>query len=86
MLVFPETTIKESNKIWYRICRRIEQINNNDNNNYNLSLSYGFYEYSREIHKEIYVNDLIKKADIEMYKKKTKKRRNFKDKCINNRK
>ena len=81
LVVFPETTMKEVNKAWYRICRRVEEINKN-NDKYNLSLSYGFYEYSKEIQKEMSISDLIKKADAEMYKNKMKKRRNFEDKCI----
>ena len=72
LVVFPETTMKEVNKVWYKICRRVEE-SNKSSNNYNLSLSYGFYEYSKEIQKEMSINDLIKKADDEMYKKKMKK-------------
>lgn len=37
-----------------------------------------------DINKEILIKILREKDDIEMYKKKIKKRRNFKDKCINN--
>lgn len=85
LIVISETTMKEVNKVWYRICRKIEEVNINSNN-YNLSLSYGFYEYSREMQKEITIKDLIKKADVEMYKKKMKKRRNLVDVCINYRK
>lgn len=73
LLVFPETTMKEANKVWYRICRRVEEINKN-NDKYNLSLSHGFYEYGKEIQKEMSISDLIQKADIEMYKKKLKKK------------
>lgn len=72
LVVFPETTMKEVNKVWYKICRRVEE-SNKSSHNYNLSLSYGFYEYSKEIQKEMSINDLIKKADDEMYKKKMKK-------------
>ncbi len=85
LVVFPETTMKEVNKVWYRICSKVDNINRN-NNSYNLSLSYGFYEYNKEIEKEMSINDLIQKADSEMYKKKLKKRRNFKDMCIINKK
>ena len=71
LVVFPQITMKEVNKAWYRVCRMIEEVNIN-NDNYNLSLSYGFYEYSKEIQKEMSINDLIKKADAEMYKRKLK--------------
>ena len=73
LVVFPETTMKEVNKTWYKICRNVEEANEGIDN-YNLSLSYGFYEYSKEIQKELSINDLIKKADEEMYKKKMKKK------------
>lgn len=72
LIVFPGTTRKEVNKIWYRICRTIEEINKN-NDSYNLSLSYGFYEYS----KEMSISDLIQNADVEMYKKKLKNKKYF---------
>lgn len=76
LVVFPETTMKEVNKAWFRICSSIEETNRNINN-YNLSLSYGFYEYNKEMQKEISINDLIKNADAEMYKKKLKKKKEF---------
>ncbi|OFI07090.1 putative diguanylate cyclase AdrA [Clostridium acetireducens DSM 10703] len=76
LVVFPGTTMKEADKVWYRISRKIKAINNN-NNKYNLSLSHGFYEYSKEIQREMSINELIQKADKEMYKKKMKKRRNL---------
>jgi diguanylate cyclase (GGDEF)-like protein len=76
LVVFPKTTIKEANGAWHRICKRIEQTNKNSHN-YNLSLSHGFYEYNNELHKEMSINDLIKKADAEMYKKKFKDRKLF---------
>jgi diguanylate cyclase (GGDEF)-like protein len=75
LVVFPATTMKEVNKAWYRVCRMVEEVNLN-NNNYNLSLSYGFYEYSKEIQKEMSINDLIQKADAEMYKKKFEFKKN----------
>nr|WP_281063538.1 GGDEF domain-containing protein [Clostridium algifaecis] len=83
LVVFPGTTMKEVNKIWYRICVKIEEINKNSDK-YSLSLSYGFYEYKKEGKSEMTVSDLIKKADFEMYKKKLNKKEGFDDKCINN--
>jgi diguanylate cyclase (GGDEF)-like protein len=76
LVVFPKTTMKEANIAWYRICRRIEQTNKYSDN-YKISLSHGFYEYNKEIHKEMSINDLIKKADAEMYKKKFKEKKLF---------
>ncbi len=71
LIVFPNITMKEVNNVWYKICRDVET-NNKNNDKYNLSLSYGFYEYNREIKKEMSINDLIRKADAEMYKNKIK--------------
>lgn len=73
LLVFPKTTMKEVNSIWYKICGEVEALNN-INNKYNLSLSYGFYEYSWEMKNKMSIDDIIKKADSEMYKNKNKKR------------
>lgn len=72
LVVFPKTTMKEVNSIWYEICKSVEKINKS-NDSYSLSLSYGFYEYNQEIKKEMSINDLIRKADAEMYKNKIKK-------------
>lgn len=83
LVVFPETTLQEANKVSYRICRRVEEINKNIDN-YNLNLSCGFYEHSKEIQKEMVINDLIQKADAEMYKVKLKKKANFDNICIDN--
>lgn len=71
LVVFPETTMKEVNKAWYKICRRVE-VSNTRSDNYNLSLSYGFYEYSQDMKNTMSINELIGKADAEMYKNKTK--------------
>ncbi|MDK2829650.1 MAG: hypothetical protein PWP67_2470 [Clostridium butyricum] len=72
LIVFPRTTMKEVNGIWYEICKSVEKFNKS-NDSYNLSLSYGFYEYSQEIKKEMSINELIRNADMEMYKNKIKK-------------
>lgn len=71
LVVFPETTMKEANKVWYRICKKVDEVNQGIGN-YKLSLSYGFYEYGKD--RDISVNDLVKKADMDMYKEKMKKR------------
>lgn len=74
LVVFPETTMKEANKVWGRILKLVEEINKN-NEKYNLSLSSGFYEYTKETEKKLTINELIKKADVEMYKVKRERRR-----------
>lgn len=85
LIVFPETTMREVNKVWYRIYKGIKETNEN-NGNYNFSLSCGFCEYGEKVQNEMSVTDLIEKADAEMYKKKLKKSRNFKEICIINKK
>lgn len=77
LIVFPETTMEEANKAWCRICKRVEEINKSTHK-YSLSLSYGFCEHS--IENKISIEELIKKADLEMYKKK-EKNTNIKLKC-----
>lgn len=75
LIVFPKTVMKEVNKIWYEVCKKVDKINeSNDNYNHNLSFSYGFYECSQEMINKLSINDLIRKADEEMYKNKIKKR------------
>lgn len=80
LVVFPETTIKEANKVWYRFLKMVDEVNES-NEKYNLSLSYGFYEYVNEKENKLTVNDLIRKADIEMYNIKNVKKEDFYAKC-----
>ncbi|WP_244835010.1 GGDEF domain-containing protein [Clostridium sp. BJN0001] len=72
LAVFPETIMKEVDKIWMKVLSLLEKINKN-NQKYKLSFSYGFYEYNKETEENLTVKDLIKKADRKMYKTKRKK-------------
>lgn len=72
LIVFPRTSINNVNKICDRISKSIEKINKN-NQDYNLNLSYGFYEYNPKSDSKMLISDLIKSADMEMYKKKKKR-------------
>lgn len=76
LVVFPQMTIKEVNNVLERVLVLLDEINN-ANEKYNLSISYGFYQYERETKKELTINELIKRADAEMYKMKREKRRNY---------
>lgn len=76
LVVFPQMTIKEVNNVLERVLVLLDEINN-ANEKYNLSISYGFYQYERETRKELTINELIKRADAEMYKMKREKRRNY---------
>lgn len=74
LIVFPGTTMKEVNKAWGRVLRSLDEINKN-NEKYNLSISYGFYEYIKKMEEKLSTSEIIKNADIEMYKMKREKRR-----------
>lgn len=74
LIVFPETTMQEVNKAWGRVLRSLDEINKN-NEKYNLSISYGFYEYIKKMEEKLSTSEIIKNADIEMYKMKREKRR-----------
>jgi len=76
LVVFPKTTMKEVNTVWERIIKLVEESNKN-NEKYNLSLSYGFYEYSKETEEKLTSKDLIRMADREMYRIKRGKKRNY---------
>ena len=69
LIVFPRTSIKDISAICNRIDKILEEINKNGCE-YNLNLSYGFYEYNPKVDNKMTLNDLIKNADMEMYKKK----------------
>ncbi|ABK60669.1 GGDEF domain-containing protein [Clostridium novyi] len=72
LIVFPRTSIKDVGKICNRIDEILEEINKNSCD-YNLNLSYGFYEYNSKVDNKMTLSDLIKSADMEMYKKKREK-------------
>ncbi|WZL72387.1 GGDEF domain-containing protein [Clostridiaceae bacterium 35-E11] len=68
IIIFPNTTRKQAVKVWNRICEKISEINKYGLYQYDISLSCGFSEY--DSNSEISVEDLVKNADREMYKKK----------------
>lgn len=74
LIVFPGTTMKEVNKAWRRVLISLDEINKS-NEKYNLSISYGFYEYIKKMEEKLSTSEIIKKADIQMYKMKREKRR-----------
>lgn len=76
LVIFPKATMKEVRIVWERVIKLIEEINKN-NKKYNLSLSYGFYEYSKKTEKKLTSNEIIKMADKEMYKIKRRKKKNY---------
>jgi diguanylate cyclase (GGDEF)-like protein len=65
LIIFPNTTNKEVNKIMNRVCKKVYEINI-----YNINLSYGVSEYLPKCGIEI--GDLIDEADKKMYNEKEK--------------
>lgn len=66
LVVFTETSLKNSKNILNRIETKIKQLNRIKNNKYNIAFSYGF----AQLNKKVGMKNLIKRADREMYKKK----------------
>jgi diguanylate cyclase (GGDEF)-like protein len=73
LIVFPNTTMEEVQKIWYRINTELKKIDKNSKN-YKFSLSCGFCECRKGMQNGMSVEDLIKNADFEMYKEKLQKK------------
>nr|WP_279286879.1 GGDEF domain-containing protein [Clostridium sp. cel8] len=78
LVVFPDTKVEEVHKIWNRIYVKLDEINKN-NNRYNFSLSYGLCEYKKHIQGDMTINELIKIADNDMYKRKLQKKKELYD-------
>jgi diguanylate cyclase (GGDEF)-like protein len=78
LVVFPDTKVEEVYKIWNRIYVKLDEINKN-NNRYNFSLSYGLCEYKKHIQGDMTINELIKIADNDMYKRKLQKKKELYD-------
>lgn len=74
LIVFPETTMQEVIKVWGRILKLVEKVNH-DYEEYSVSFSYGFYEHIKKLEENSCIDEIIKSADIEMYKMKREKRR-----------
>ncbi|MCI1996728.1 GGDEF domain-containing protein [Clostridium luticellarii] len=74
LVIFPGAAMEEVHKIWHRIEEKLKEYNEN-NENYNFSLSCGFCECRKGMQCGMSVEDLIKNADFEMYKKKLQKKK-----------
>lgn len=74
LIVFPETTMQEANKVLGRILKLVEKFNQNYKK-YSVGFSYGFYDYIKNIEENNCIDKIIKCADVEMYKMKREKRR-----------
>lgn len=72
ILVFLGTTIKKVRYPWDRVVAAISRLNGKSK--YNIGISYGFAEYNSDLSEKITIDDLIHKADEEMYKCKNAKK------------
>ncbi|ARE89062.1 GGDEF domain-containing protein [Clostridium formicaceticum] len=75
VVVFPNTEQFQAKKIWVRICNKIEKFNTQRNLMYSISLSAGFYEYC--YNKKLTLKEFIQLADLDMYREKCQKQKEF---------
>lgn len=73
LIVFPNTEKDAVDKIWNRILKLIQEVNDS-NEQYNMSISYGFYESNKLSENESIRDVFIKRADEKMYKMKRRKK------------
>ncbi|MCB2286786.1 GGDEF domain-containing protein [Clostridium algidicarnis] len=68
VIVFCDAEIDDANILWERIYDEINKLNKETHYKYNISLSYGFSEYSRK--KTLSIKELLHNADKNMYSNK----------------
>ncbi|MBU3194808.1 GGDEF domain-containing protein [Clostridium algidicarnis] len=68
VIVFCNTKIDNANRLWRGIDEQINKLNKETYYNYNISLSYGFSEYSSE--SPLSIKELLHNADKSMYSNK----------------
>ncbi|QAT40790.1 GGDEF domain-containing protein [Clostridium sp. JN-9] len=71
IIIFPHTSLKQAKKIEKRIWDNIEEVNNSNKFKFKLQISSGFCEFSSSDANSI--EELIKKADSNMYKQKNER-------------
>lgn len=70
LIIFPDCNIDQVNIIWQRVDKEIEKYNSSVVDHQIIKLSYGFAEYNPE--NNISVEEIIVRADMEMYKEKSR--------------
>ncbi len=68
LVIFPQCAVDQASAIWRRMAKKVAAFNNKKRTPYNISLSYGFAEYSSGRSRTI--EQLLAIADHEMYKQK----------------
>lgn len=75
LVTFASCDQKKAEKIWERISKSFVNFNYESGLRYDITVSYGFAEYCGD--QSISVNELIEKADQEMYEYKTNFKKGF---------
>lgn len=72
VIIFPDKSIPSVEIIWNRINLELDALNNKNIKPYKFSASHGLFEYNGEI--SITIEDILDKADKNMYREKMKKK------------
>lgn len=75
LIVFRNTNLKDSEKVWFRINSVFDSINKNEDRPYLISVSHGFSTHS--LGEDSKVDHLINLADKRMYQEKKKMKENI---------
>ncbi|MFA9398125.1 MAG: diguanylate cyclase [Clostridiaceae bacterium] len=81
MIIFPQTSKEEAKAIIERSKILMNQQNDKKDKPFNISISFGFSEYSKEMGMDIDDEKLIEIADKEMYENKKKYKNMFQSKA-----
>ena len=68
LIIFPQCTLSEASLVWQRVEDAILRFNSTSNKPYQISLSYGFAEFTPG--EELNSEDLVEAADSQMYRVK----------------
>lgn len=76
LIIFVNSDIEQSEKIWSRINDEFTRINQEENRKYIISISHGIEEF--KFNSNEYIDEIINSADSKMYKEKRIIKKNFK--------
>jgi len=81
VIIFPTSNKEHVKKICNRILKRIRNYNDKDSSKYNLGISFGIAKYNSRL--GCSVRELLDIADREMYRYKSRKKKENSEKCGN---